>query len=115
MNAARKVADVAHKTVVTGLFGSFLYVTLSVGNQVYQGNNVREEHPQAGFIQMLRDKANDEYKKYYKIDHREWYDKDVSTVKRLFLFFPPACHLTCILIFILFHLLAGRFVFEANP
>ena len=66
---------------------------------------MREEHPQAGFIQMLRDKANDEYKKYYKIDHREWYDKDVSTVKRLFLFFPPACHLTCILIFILLHCL----------
>lgn len=37
-----------------------------------------QEHPQAGFIQMLRDKAEEEYKKYYKTDHREWYDKDVS-------------------------------------
>eukprot|EP00553_Chaetoceros_curvisetus_P007448 CAMPEP_0204624012 /NCGR_PEP_ID=MMETSP0717-20131115/9781_1 /ASSEMBLY_ACC=CAM_ASM_000666 /TAXON_ID=230516 /ORGANISM="Chaetoceros curvisetus" /LENGTH=73 /DNA_ID=CAMNT_0051639277 /DNA_START=111 /DNA_END=332 /DNA_ORIENTATION=+ len=38
------------------------------------GNN--DEHPQAGFIDMLRNKASEEYKKYYKIDHREWYDKD---------------------------------------
>lgn len=41
------------------------------------GNNKQDdEHPQAGFIQMLKDKAAEEYQKYYRTDHREWYDKD---------------------------------------
>ena len=25
---------------------------------------------------MLKDKAAEEYAKYYRTDHREWYDKD---------------------------------------
>ena len=79
MNAFQRIADVAHKSVVTGLFASFAYTTFQVGTAVIGGSDqVEQEHPQAGFIQMLRDKASEEYKKYYKIDHREWYDKDVS-------------------------------------
>jgi hypothetical protein len=89
MSAMKRIADGAHKTVVTGLLGSFCYVTYNVASQVVQGrgdsnstgtgSSSRDvEHPQAGFIQMLRDKAAEEYKKYYKTDHREWYDKDVS-------------------------------------
>jgi len=79
----KRIADGAHKAVVTGLFGSFCYTSYAIGSQVMEGKgdgpNHREvEHPQAGFIQMLRDKADEEYKKYYKTDHREWYDKDVS-------------------------------------
>mmetsp|Transcript_28423 Transcript_28423/g.43530 ORF Transcript_28423/g.43530 Transcript_28423/m.43530 type:complete len:97 (+) Transcript_28423:131-421(+) len=77
MNAFQRIADVAHKSVVTGLFSYFAYTTFQVGTAVIGGSNqVEQEHPQAGFIQMLRDKASEEYKKYYKIDHREWYDKD---------------------------------------
>ena len=87
MSALKRVADVAHKAVVTGLFGTFCYTTVSVTSQVLvgqrdsvSGSASGEEHPQAGFIQMLKDKAEEEYNKYYKTDHREWYDKDVSFV-----------------------------------
>ena len=85
MSAMKRIADGAHKVVVTGLFGSFCYTSFGIGTRVMEGKSdtamsqAREqEHPQAGFIQMLRDKAEEEYKKYYKTDHREWYDKDVS-------------------------------------
>lgn len=88
-----RIADAAHKVAVTGLFGTFCFGTYAVTNQVLEGrsgnrtgngnvnsngnsNGNTEEHPQAGFINMLREKAQEEYKKYYKIDHREWYDKD---------------------------------------
>ena len=83
MSALTRIADVVHKTAVTGLFGTFCYGSYVVYNQVRggsgnSGDNGRElqEHPQAGFINMLKTKAEEEYKKYYKIDHREWYDKD---------------------------------------
>jgi len=81
MSVFARAADVAHKTAVTGLFGVFCFGTYTVTNQVIQGknedrNNDIEDHPQAGFINMLKSKAEEEYKKYYKIDHREWYDKD---------------------------------------
>ena len=79
MTILSRVADAAHKTAVTGLFGTFCFGMYIVTNQVTEGrSNSSEpaEHPQAGFINMLRTKAEEEYKKYYKIDHREWYDKD---------------------------------------
>mmetsp|Transcript_19105 Transcript_19105/g.24082 ORF Transcript_19105/g.24082 Transcript_19105/m.24082 type:complete len:107 (-) Transcript_19105:110-430(-) len=81
-----RAADVLHKTTVTGLFGVFGFGLYTVTNQVMEGKNgggggngsgnEPAEHPQAGFINMLKTKAEEEYKKYYKIDHREWYDKD---------------------------------------
>ncbi len=78
-----RVADVAHKATVTGLFGVFCFGGYTVTNQIMEGkdggngnNSEPAEHPQAGFINMLKTKAEEEYKKYYKIDHREWYDKD---------------------------------------
>mmetsp|Transcript_9634 Transcript_9634/g.14191 ORF Transcript_9634/g.14191 Transcript_9634/m.14191 type:complete len:101 (+) Transcript_9634:154-456(+) len=81
MNAAKRIADVAHKTVVVGLFGGFAYTAANITGAMVEGQTGRgavkkQEHPQSGFIQMLKDKAEEEYKKYYKIDHREWYDKD---------------------------------------
>lgn len=90
----KRIADVAHKTVVTGLFATFCYTTYTVTGQMIEGYNSRggngtkqeDEHPQAGFIQMLKDKAAEEYKKYYRTDHREWYDKDVSLSKESTLF-----------------------------
>mmetsp|Transcript_19832 Transcript_19832/g.24460 ORF Transcript_19832/g.24460 Transcript_19832/m.24460 type:complete len:99 (+) Transcript_19832:143-439(+) len=74
----KRAADIAHKTAVTGLFGVFCVGTFTVINQVVSGKDEDRvnEHPQAGFIDMLKTKAEEEYKKYYKIDHREWYDKD---------------------------------------
>uniref|UniRef100_A0A7S2EVN7 Uncharacterized protein n=1 Tax=Trieres chinensis TaxID=1514140 RepID=A0A7S2EVN7_TRICV len=103
----RKAADVAHKTAVTGLFGLFLWGGYNLGGQVLEGwrekqhreslqagaggggaaaarKAAEESHPQAGVIQMLRDKAKEEYSKYYDIGHREWYDKeDDSYLKNL--------------------------------
>jgi|AntRauTorckE5430_2_1112549.scaffolds.fasta_scaffold00057_20 hypothetical protein len=84
MSAFKRIADVVHKSVVTGIFGGFLYVTLSVGVQVIEGKQVTKgEQIQAGFIQMMKDRASEEYSKYYKTDHREWYDKDVSVRYRI--------------------------------
>ena len=83
MSAVKRIADGAHKLVVTGLFGTICYTSFGIAGRVMEGKSDgttrEEEHPQAGFIQMLRDKAEEEYKKYYKTDHREWYDKDVSS------------------------------------
>ena len=82
MSVLTRIADAAHKATVTGLFGTFCFGMYVVSNQVIEGrrsnSNSSEpvEHPQAGFINMLRTKAEEEYKNYYKIDHREWYDKD---------------------------------------
>ncbi len=80
MSILTRVADAAHKTAVTGLFGTFCFGMYVISNQVMEGRSSSSseppEHPQAGFINMLRTKAEEEYKKYYKIDHREWYDKD---------------------------------------
>lgn len=36
----------------------------------------QQQHPQEGFIQMLRDKYEEEYTKYFDTGHRDWYDKD---------------------------------------
>ena len=81
MSVFARIADVVHKTATTGLFGVFCFGTYTVTRQVIEGksdgnNGAPAEHPQAGFINMLKTKAEEEYKKYYKIDHREWYDKD---------------------------------------
>lgn len=86
MSILTRIADSAHKVAVTGLFGTFCYGSYIIANQVIgdrnsnkvngSGESTQEEHPQAGFINMLKTKAEEEYKNYYKIDHREWYDKD---------------------------------------
>lgn len=80
--SGRKIADVMHKTFVTGIFGTFVYLGVGVTAQLYEGtkgdskNQQQAQHPQAGFIQTIKAKAEEEYKKYYDIDKREWYNKD---------------------------------------
>ena len=77
MSFARKAADVAHKATASTLFGLFGFGIYTITGQVMTGrSDGTEEHPQAGFINMLRTKAEEEYKKFYDIDHRDWYDKD---------------------------------------
>lgn len=79
MSILTRIADIAHKTATTGLFATFCYGSYQISNQIMEGRNTNgepEELPQAGFFNMLKNKAEEEYKKYYKIDHREWYDKD---------------------------------------
>jgi hypothetical protein len=80
--SGRRIADLVHKTAVTGIFATFLYVGVGVTGQLYEGvsgNKSEKEHPQAGFIQTIKAKAEEEYRKYYDIDKREWYNKDVSS------------------------------------
>lgn len=78
MSFATRIADVAHKTVVSTCFGLFLYQGYQLGTQMMIGTDEakKREHPQAGFIQMLRDKYDEEYEKYFDTGHRDWYDKD---------------------------------------
>mmetsp|Transcript_35726 Transcript_35726/g.106617 ORF Transcript_35726/g.106617 Transcript_35726/m.106617 type:complete len:95 (-) Transcript_35726:78-362(-) len=77
MSFLQKAADVAHKTAVSGLFGLFCYGGYNLTVQMIEGASSKTSaQSQAGFIQTLRDKAAEEYAKYYDISHREWYDKD---------------------------------------
>ena len=82
MAIARKLADTAHKTFVTGLLGLFGFGAYTITGQVLEGTGggsaaqSTREHPQKGFIDMLRSKVDEEYKKAHDINHRDWYDKD---------------------------------------
>ena len=90
MSITTRIADVLHKSVVTTFFGLFCYQGYQLGskmiegrtgdgpgaNQQQQQQQHQQEHPQEGFIQMLRDKYQEEYTKYFDTGHRDWYDKD---------------------------------------
>jgi len=79
MSFASRAADVAHKTAVSGIFGLFLWQGFQLGGQMLLGvvdEDKKREHPQAGFIHMLKDKYAEEYKTYFDTGHRNWYDKD---------------------------------------
>jgi len=81
MSIGQRAADIAQKSVSTGLFAFFGYGLYNIGNQLAEGpdnaqGGVTSVAGQAGFIQMLRNKAEDGYKKYYDTNHRNWYDKD---------------------------------------
>ena len=84
MSFATKIADFAHKAVVTTAFSLFLYQGYQLGAQIRIGTDEekKKEHPQAGFIQMLRDKYDEEYQKYFDTGHRDWYDKDDDSWKK---------------------------------
>lgn len=80
MSIATRFADFAHKAFVTSAFGYFLYTGVNLGGMMIEGpsnpNAQPKEHPQAGFIQMLKDKYAEEYAKYFDTGSRDWYDKD---------------------------------------
>mmetsp|Transcript_23428 Transcript_23428/g.32844 ORF Transcript_23428/g.32844 Transcript_23428/m.32844 type:complete len:99 (-) Transcript_23428:137-433(-) len=81
MSFLQKGADVAHKVVVTGLFSYACYASYQIGSQIQEHRretqeSTKQEHPQKEYIQTLREKADEDYSKYYKTDHRDWYDKD---------------------------------------
>eukprot|EP00571_Detonula_confervacea_P017822 CAMPEP_0172297674 /NCGR_PEP_ID=MMETSP1058-20130122/605_1 /TAXON_ID=83371 /ORGANISM="Detonula confervacea, Strain CCMP 353" /LENGTH=92 /DNA_ID=CAMNT_0013006849 /DNA_START=175 /DNA_END=453 /DNA_ORIENTATION=- len=75
----------AQKTITTTFFGLFCYQAYQLGAQMRIGTDEAKkaewEHPQAGFIQMLRDKYDEEYEKYFDTGHRDWYDKDDDSWK----------------------------------
>jgi len=72
-----KAADMIHKGVVTGLVGYACYAPVMLTGQAMAGrdSDEKKQHPQASYLQMLKDKAAEEYAKYYKINHRDWYEK----------------------------------------
>ena len=89
MSITTKIADVLHKSIVTTAFGLFCYQGYQLGSMMIQGRRddgpggantqqqqQQQQHPQEGFIQMLRDKYQEEYTKYFDTGHRDWYDKD---------------------------------------
>lgn len=77
MSFATKFADVAHKAAVTTVFGYFCFQAVNLGGMMIAGvDDGKKQHPQAGFLQMLKDKYAEEYKKYFDTSHRDWYDKD---------------------------------------
>ncbi|KAL7546638.1 hypothetical protein ACHAWF_009967 [Thalassiosira exigua] len=76
MSFATKLADVAHKTVVTSFFGLFCYQGYQLGGAMLAGTGEKKNNSHAAFLQMLRDKYDEEYKKYFDTGHRDWYDKD---------------------------------------
>ena len=86
----QKAANFAHKATITGLvrlLGIRGVQSNRAGDGGCIGTTTKSEtaaHPQAGFIDTIREKAKEEYAKYYDIGHREWYDKeDDSYLKKL--------------------------------
>lgn len=85
----QKAANFAHKATITALVGYSAYAAYNLTGQVLEGasdssKDEKAAHPQAGFIDTIREKAKEEYAKYYDIGHREWYDKeDDSYLKKL--------------------------------
>ncbi len=78
MSFATRMADVAHKAVVTTCLSLFAFQAYQLGTNMMIGTDEmkKKEHPQRAFIQMLRDKYDEEYKHYFDTGHRDWYDKD---------------------------------------
>jgi hypothetical protein len=77
MATLRKAADISHKVVVTGLFAFTGYNFYQIAGQVMEGRGGNKktvgEQTQAGFIDMLRKKAEEEYTKRFDITHRGVY------------------------------------------
>ena len=75
-----KVIDVAHKASVLGLFSLFSFQLYQIGRNAYQGidhtKRNQQQTPEKEYLDTLREKVDEDYKKHYDIDHRDWYEKD---------------------------------------
>lgn len=76
MTFVNTAINVAHKTTVVGLMSLFGFQLYQITTNAYVGIDHSKPHPQKEYIETLRDKAEEDYKKHYKIDHRDWYDKE---------------------------------------
>jgi hypothetical protein len=76
MSIFNRAADIAHKATVLGLVSLFGFQLYQIGRNISHGVDKGNQHPQKEYIETLREKAEEDYKKHYKIDHRDWYSKD---------------------------------------
>ena len=81
MGYFQKAADVAHKGALFGLASVFCFQLYQLTTKAYKGldsNNSRSPtyNPTTEYVQEIRQKSEEEYKNYWKTDHRDWYDKD---------------------------------------
>ena len=73
MSFATRIANVAHKTAVTSVFGFFTWQIYQLGTVVAGRDPIVEKvNPHGAFFEMLRDQYEQEYKKYSDTGHREW-------------------------------------------
>jgi hypothetical protein len=75
---ANKVADIAHKTCIVGLLGSFGFLSYQVVRNAYHGVN-RDNlklNPQEEYINTIREKVKEDREKHKDPNYRDWYDKD---------------------------------------
>jgi len=59
----------------------FCFQLYQLTTKAYGGldaNNPRSptSNPTTEYVQEIREKAEDDYKNYWKTDHRDWYDKE---------------------------------------
>ena len=72
-----KVADIAHKSCVLGLVSLLSFQLYQIGRNVYHGiDHSKTQHTQKEYLDTLREKVEEDYKKHYDISHRDWYEKD---------------------------------------
>jgi hypothetical protein len=81
MTVFQKAADVAQKGTVLGILGFcgfqlYQIVTKTSGGFDTSKHNSPPKNPTTAYVDEIRDKAAEDYKNYWKVDHRDWYDKD---------------------------------------
>lgn len=82
MSYMQKAADVVHKGALIGIGTVFAFQLYQLTTKAYGGldsNNPRSPSFEEGkkeYTQEIREKAEDDYKNYWKTDHRDWYDKE---------------------------------------
>lgn len=81
MTVFQKAADVAHKCAVLGLLGFAGFQLYQIVTKSYEGLDTRKlnsppKNPTTEYVDEIREKAAEDYKNYWKVDHRDWYDKD---------------------------------------
>jgi hypothetical protein len=85
MGFVQRAADVAHKGALLGLTSVFAFQLYQLTTKAWGG--LDKENPRSPtfsdshnntkeYVDEIREKAEDDYKNYWKTDHRDWYDKE---------------------------------------
>lgn len=79
MGVFKKAADIAHKGAVVGLMSVFGFQLYQIVTNVWEGvdpKNRNAPNPTTEYVNEIREKASEDYKNYWKTDHRDWYDEE---------------------------------------